>query len=180
MVSFREPVLGSAEKQKKYGDHGDYKEDTTTRLSDVSWVNEQWVYDLIWPYMEEANEKAGWKYRIKSAEPTQLTCYGEGGFYNFHRDGAGDHFSAYHNVTNAFVHGYVRKLSMSVLLNDDFSGGCFEFAFYKNKECSIERVTDMKSGSIIVFPSCVEHRVSPVLKGTRYSLVSWFLGPPFE
>lgn len=178
--SYVDETMGTAVEQKKYGDHGDYKEDPDVRTSDVAWINEQWVYDLIWPYVQEANEKAGWKYRIKSAESSQLTRYKEGGFYNFHRDGAGDHPSAYYNITNAFVHGYVRKLSMSILLNDNFSGGCFEFASYCNEKCSIDRITGMKAGSIIVFPSYMEHRVSPVTKGTRYSLVTWFLGPPFE
>ena len=35
-------------------------------------------------------------------------------------------------------------------------------------------------GSIIVFPSFVWHRVKPVTKGTRYSLVIWNLGYPFK
>jgi PKHD-type hydroxylase len=36
-----------------------------------------------------------------------------------------------------------------------------------------------KTGSVIVFPSDTEHRVTPVTKGIRYSLVAWFLGPPY-
>jgi PKHD-type hydroxylase len=176
--SYVDNKMGTAVEKKKYGE--DYEEDLDVRVSDIAWVNDQWVYDLIWPYMEEANKEAGWKYRIKSAESSQLTRYKEGGFYDFHRDGTGDHLSTYHNVTNAFVHGYVRKLSMTVLLNDDFSGGCFEFTAYSNQKCSIHRIDGMSTGSIIVFPSYHEHRVSPVLKGTRHSLVTWFLGPPFE
>ena len=35
------------------------------------------------------------------------------------------------------------------------------------------------AGSVIVFPSSMEHRVAPVTKGIRYSVVCWFLGPPF-
>ena len=35
-------------------------------------------------------------------------------------------------------------------------------------------------GSVIVFPSFVWHRVAPVTKGTRYSLVIWNLGFPFR
>jgi predicted 2-oxoglutarate/Fe(II)-dependent dioxygenase YbiX len=35
-------------------------------------------------------------------------------------------------------------------------------------------------GSIIVFPSHVYHQVTPVTKGTRYSLVAWNLGYPFK
>ena len=36
------------------------------------------------------------------------------------------------------------------------------------------------AGSVIVFPSCMEHRVTPITKGTRYSVVCWFVGPPFK
>ena len=37
-----------------------------------------------------------------------------------------------------------------------------------------------KKGTIIVFPSYLVHRVKPVVKGTRYSLVVWFCGEPFK
>jgi PKHD-type hydroxylase len=37
-----------------------------------------------------------------------------------------------------------------------------------------------KTGSVIVFPSYVHHRVKPVTKGTRYSVVAWYGGPPFK
>ena len=32
------------------------------------------------------------------------------------------------------MHGHVRKLSMSVILNDNFDGGAFEFASYAKEE----------------------------------------------
>ena len=34
-------------------------------------------------------------------------------------------------------------------------------------------------GTIIIFPSMLPHRVTPVTKGVRYSLVQWFSGPDF-
>ena len=34
-------------------------------------------------------------------------------------------------------------------------------------------------GSVIVFPSFNWHQVSPVTKGTRYSLVIWCCGKPY-
>ena len=69
--------------------------------------------------MQQANREAGWNYHIKAAETMQITRYKKGGFYNFHNDGVGDHLSAYNNPQNAFMHGHVRKLSMSVMLNDN-------------------------------------------------------------
>ena len=98
--------------------------DKRTRISDVAWTNDQWVYDLIWPYMMGANENAGWQYDITSAESAQITRYKKGGFYNFHRDGLACHLSKYNNT----FFQKVRKLSMTILLNDSFEGGQFEFA----------------------------------------------------
>ena len=154
--------------------------DKKIRISDVVWTNDQWIYDTIWPYMEEANERAGWKYDIRAAENMQITRYKKGGFYNLHKDGKGDHLSVYDEPDNEFKHGYVRKLSMTVLLNDNYEGGEFQFATYSKEKCKIETPEFNKIGSIIVFPSDVEHRVAPVTKGIRYSLVTWFVGPPFR
>ena len=62
---------------------------------------------------------------------------------------------------------------MSILLNDDYEGGNFEFRGMGEEEC-LEG-----EGTVIVFPSFNWHQVTPVTKGTRYSLVAWFVGPPF-
>ena len=43
-----------------------------------------------------------------------------------------------------------------------------------------DRKDIMKKGSIIVFPSFFTHRVAPVTKGTRLSLVAWVSGPLFR
>ena len=151
------------------------------RISGTMGTNDQWIYDTIFPYMEEANEQAGWKYDIRAAEGMQLTRYKKGEFYNFHKDGLGDYLSAYDQPENEFLHGHVRKLSMSVLLNDNYEGGEFQFATYKQEKCTIDTPPEFnKIGSIIMFPSDMEHRVTPVTKGIRYSLVVWFLGPPFR
>ena len=150
------------------------------RTSTTAWLNDQWLYDLIWPYMEAANAKSGWEYDIKAAESVQITRYETGGFYNFHKDGKSDNLGAYNEPENKFMHGNVRKLSMSIILNDDYEGGGFEFATLVKEAANIYTPDFNKLGSIIVFPSYMVHRVQPVTQGTRYSLVSWFLGPPFK
>ena len=164
--------------ERKTGRKGNFKSDSTLRISDVAWATDQWLYDCIWPFMEEANYNSGWRYDIKAAESMQITRYGPGGFYNFHRDGMGDNLSAYKNPTNTFMNGRVRKLSMSIILNGNFQGGKFEFATYGREVCQITPI-EASPGTIIVIPSSMEHRVTPVTKGIRYSLVTWFLGPPF-
>ena len=77
------------------------------------------------------------------------------------------------------MHGHVRKISMSIILNDNFEGGAFEFASYTKEVCTITPIK-ATAGSVLVFPSGMEHRVAPVTKGVRYSLVNWFLGPPVK
>ena len=173
-------VAGGITKEERItGQKGDYKSDAATRTSDIAWCNDQWLYDVILPFMERANRESGWRYEITASESCQITRYKKGGFYSFHTDGAGDHLSAYDNPGNAFLHGKVRKLSMSVMLNDNYEGGAFEFASYNKEKCIITPIKPA-AGSIIIFPSFTEHRVAPVTKGTRYSVVCWFLGPPFK
>jgi|DEB0MinimDraft_10_1074344.scaffolds.fasta_scaffold73863_2 PKHD-type hydroxylase len=70
-----------------------------------------------------------------------------------------------------------RKLSLSVQLSDpkDYKGGEFEMMFgRKPQKIGRER------GMTVFFPSYTLHRVRPVTKGTRYSLVAWISGPPFK
>ena len=167
----------TTDEERRIGKKGDYKPDPKSRISQVFWTTDQWIYDLTWPYMMEANRNAGWNLAIKAAETMQLTRYKKGEFYNFHKDGNADHLSAYDKPDNPFMHGYVRKISMSIILNDNFEGGAFEFASYGKEDCTITPI-EAEAGDIIFFCSGMEHRVAPVTKGVRYSLVNWFVGHP--
>ena len=169
----------TTDEERLTGRKGDFKTKSTIRTSDVCWVKDQWVYNVIWPYMLEANHAAGWRFHIKAAESLQITRYKKGGFYNFHRDGMGDHLSVNNETDNPFLYGNVRKLSMTLLLNDTYEGGEFQLSSYGKQECTITVPKFNLIGSIIVFPSGMEHRVAPITKGLRYSLVAWFVGPPF-
>ena len=143
------------------------------RKSDVAYVDEQWITDLIWPYMLAANENV-WKYDIRSIESLQITKYEKSGFYGWHRDGTGSHDEIFTDPSNEFLYGNTRKLSMSLILNSDFEGGDFEV--FPKANISVPK---LPQGSVIFFPAWLVHRVKPIKKGIRYSLVSWFLGPPF-
>ena len=44
-----------------------FEVDEAVRKSGVVFTNEQWLYDIIWPYMEKANFNSGWRYNIKYA-----------------------------------------------------------------------------------------------------------------
>ena len=171
---------GTTEEERKTGRKISYGLDTSQRVSDIKWLDKQWVYDLIFSCMKTANKNAGWNFDIKSAETPQLTKYKKGGFYNWHSDGGADHLSVYDSSEGEFLSGYARKLSMSISLNENFSGGRFQFANMYSGKRKILTPELKETGSVIVFPSFMNHRVTPITKGTRYSLVAWFLGPPFK
>ena len=63
-----------------------------------------------------------------------------------------------------------RAVSCSFMLNDDYEGG--EFAFFDR-----ELVYNLKKGSCIMFPSnfMYPHEIMPVISGTRYSIITWFI-----
>jgi len=84
-----------------------------------------------------------------------LLKYEKGGFYLQHVD----HFEK-----------NPRTISCSFILNNEFIGG--GFSFFNNKI-----VYSLKKGSAIMFPSnfLYPHSVLPVINGTRYSIVTWFI-----
>lgn len=182
---WEEPLVASdatiTREERKSGRDIEYQANHSVRKCEVAWLDDQWLYDLVFTYLGKANVNSGWKYDIQVVEKMQLTRYSGGEFYNFHIDGDGDNLAVFKNPKDEFLRGYVRKLSMSIILNDDYEGGEFQFSEYKNGEHTITTVPDKNSlGTIIIFPSGVEHRVKPVTSGIRYSLVCWFCGPPFK
>ena len=154
------------------------------RDSFVSWFNDQWVYDLVWPYLNTANKNAGWNYDYDYAENLQYTVYNKGGFYGWHVDSDTDYHAAYPMDDNLeYLRGKIRKLSMTVNLSkeDEYEGGNLKFDLGPHREDRyIECIEARKRGSIIVFPSSMHHQVTPITKGIRHSLVMWSLGKPFR
>lgn len=78
-----------------------------------------------------------------------------------------------------------RKLSMVIQLSDpsDYEGGEFSLgapAVDKDHNSPIKQELFKPQGSLLIFPSFIYHRVTPVTQGTRYSLVSWCRGPTFR
>jgi PKHD-type hydroxylase len=69
-----------------------------------------------------------------------------------------------------------RKLSFIAQLSEpsDYEGGDFEFFGYPPPGPDFK-----KRGSVLMFPSFLHHRVTPVTAGVRYSLSSWVEGPKF-
>jgi PKHD-type hydroxylase len=175
------------------------------RDSQVAWFNDQWLYDLIWPYLETANHEAGWDWDIDWAESFQFTKYDKNGLYGWHNDGGSDHNGKYiladkcliekhkkegtklpniYTDDEAFA-GKVRKISMTLNLSnpEDFEGGKLKFDLGKTHDTGVDiwECEELKTkGSMIFFPSFLPHTVTPITKGTRYSLVLWALGKPWR
>jgi predicted 2-oxoglutarate/Fe(II)-dependent dioxygenase YbiX len=93
--------------------------------------------------------------KIEEDSGYELLKYPEGCFYTEHTDS----FKA-----------RPRAVSCSFILNDDFEGG--EFAFF-DKELKYK----LEKGDALMFPSnfMYPHEVMPVTKGTRYSIITWFI-----
>ena len=149
------------------------------RKSDLVWLDEKWIYKEVQPYVHAANRMAGWNFEWDRSESCQFTKYKHNQFYDWHCDS----WDKPYNKPNTPEHGKIRKLSMTCQLTDgsEYEGGELEFDF-RNKEKTqiIQAKQILSKGSIIVFPSFVWHRVKPVTKGIRYSLVMWNLGYPFK
>ena len=150
------------------------KKGQDNRKTNICWTTEQWLYDIVFDYMHTANKNAGWNFEIDGAESMQIGRYGKGCFYNTHNDGDGT--TLYNYPDNKWIHKKTRKLSMSILLNDDYEGGGFKFAGDIDNPIG----GNGTKGTVIVFPSYHSHSVEKVTKGIRYSLVVWFLGKGFK
>jgi PKHD-type hydroxylase len=153
------------------------------RNSHIVWMNDKWIYKEIIPYVMEANKKANWNFNLDWSENCQFTKYSSGQYYGWHSDAW---VVPYNKPDFLNQHGKIRKLSVTCSLSDpsEYEGGELEFNFNdpeKNKKQNIRKCTEiLPRGSIVVFPSFVWHRVCPVKKGTRYSLVIWNLGYPYK
>lgn len=123
---------------------------------------EKWqsIYRVIEEVARGASEWYG--FEIRGVQAAQVSRYETGQFYNWHMDLGTEGTSG-------------RKLSLSVELSDSasYEGGIMEFD-------NDYKPHDRQRGSAVVFPSYLRHRVTPVTRGVRYSLVAWIVGPGFK
>ena len=150
------------------------------RDSKIIWLEDSWIYDEIVPLIFKANKNAGWNFDIDWFETIQFTIYGKNQHYDWHQDSI---LSPYESKDFNF-NGKIRKLSITCTLSNekDYVGGDFQLDI-KNKigKDILINLNEVKPrGSVVVFPSHEWHRVTPVTKGTRYSLVIWAIGKPFK
>lgn len=197
--------------QDLLNDPNDNSKNFYIRDSNVTFLSNPELYDLLWPFIREANSKAGWNFEWDYTEDFQFTKYSQGQFYGWHTDSSdvpyrkfdplvdpihknpdgsvyldqwGEPMPEDHeSTTNPNMVGKIRKISAIISLNDytEYEGGDLEFDLGSHRPDPHITCHEIKpKGSVVIFPSHIYHRVTPVTKGTRYSLVSWSLGAPFK
>tara|TARA_R110000751_G_scaffold230123_1_gene331641 strand:+ start:2004 stop:2591 length:588 start_codon:yes stop_codon:yes gene_type:complete len=148
------------------------------RNSNIVWLDEKWLYIKLINIIRNANEQANWNFQVDNAEPVQFTVYKKGMHYDWHEDA----FQKPYSKNNGSLCGKIRKISMSLILNDpkEYKGGEFEIDLGNRQKPTTTCYEIEEQGDCIVFPSDLLHKVRPVTHGVRYSLVMWTLGNPFK
>lgn len=132
-----------------------------TRKTKIGWTQQSHLINLVKEYTNIAN-RAVFGLDVDFVPALQFGEYSEGCLYDWH-----------HDIDWTADSMYDRKLSFVLQLTDpsEYEGGVLEF---KSVQTPYQFSTQ---GSIIVFPSYLEHRVTEISKGIRHSLVCWAEGP---
>jgi len=121
----------------------------------------EWLYQRIWSAAQECNRMFFCVDIVGVEANIQLARYdsSDSGFYDWHTDFAGIR--------------PLRKLSVSIQLSrpEDYDGGELELLYG-----TVPQRLGRARGAFLIFPSFMLHRVTPVTRGTRWSLVAWVLG----
>ena len=137
---------------------GNALSDKAFRQSQVRWLRDNEYWHELNTFVQTVGTTFGlqyWGLEDLVLEPLQLATYNVGDFYDWHLDSPPEG---------------PRRLSLSLQLSDksEYEGGDLEFKEYTLNAEAYEK------GSITMFDSSHKHRVSPVTRGVRHSLVGWF------
>ena len=160
---------GDALEQDKATIQGAAQDDSydSVRITRTAWIHHDpktnWLYERLMQIGGHLNDLV---YRLDVtgiSEMLQYTVYDadEGGHYDWHVD---------HGAATPLP----RKLSLVLQLSEPEE--------YKGCELQIHAANQIETppkerGTVILFPAYVLHRVTPIVSGTRKSLVSWVSGP---
>lgn len=138
------------------------------RRTKVGWIKSDTaegmnLFQKIFSITEKCNNLV-WKANIYGLEALQLAKYEVEDGYDWHIDMWAEKAS-------------LRKLSFTVQLSvpESYEGGELEFEL-GSQRC----VADKSRGAVTIFPSYMLHRVKPITKGVRHSLVGWIVGEPYK
>ena len=155
-------------------DNKNTKLDERYRKSIISWIpftKAMSIYQVIRQWMEVTNNNYFGFDTVQLSEQGQYAEYHKDGFYNWHMDS---------NIEMSAM-PTVRKISMTLILNDskDYEGGDLEI-FCGDTMNSEKNKFKLERGYAVFFASFLLHRVMPIIKGNRKSLVMWFGGTPLK
>ena len=148
----------------KIHDQGENTEKKAVRDAEIRFIdqNQERLYRILNKIAVSANKY--FKYDINGIEKAQIITYkAPSSGYQYHMDIGPEGTAAN------------RKISMSLLLNDDFEGGEICFRYNENEMCKRP-----ETGEAVIFSSFLSHKVKPITKGERFVVVAWFTGPPFR
>ena len=151
----------------------DESEISEHRKTSVSFLDDErnFINQRVYSFIRQANDEF-FHYDLSYSQDVQFAKYEKGDYYKWHQD------STFNSNSET-----MRKLSLTISLSDheSYDGGHLEFfngGIRNLYHPEIEK--DIKSvGSVVVFDSYDWHRVTPVTRGVRYSLVCWTVGPNF-
>ena len=178
--------------QDNDADDSNFNINDSIRRSTVKWFrnDEFGLMGKINEGIETAKDICGWGHSYEYIENLQYTIYQEsketkGDFYTWHTDSGPE----------TYQNGMHRKLSFTIQLTDpdEYEGGHFQWLEPQNEFNKLDSRLEVdlnnsvrtipfsakSKGSMIVFPSFLYHQVTPVLRGTRISLVGWCVGKPY-
>jgi len=141
------------------------------RRTHLKWLNQNNpVAALLTHYTSLANSTCGWHYDIRGCEAVQVGTYdgSNQGYYDWHMD-----------VLKNPNPTATRKLTAVLQLTDPdaYTGGELEMRMpFTEQVVAVPK----GRGTIVVFPSFLYHRVTPVTRGSRSTAVAWFVGPAFR
>lgn len=137
------------------------------RSSIIRWLDvarERAIVDRVMAFVSASNRT---NFGVDITAPYELQ------FTEYHASTQGK-YDWHHDVWLDSPRPFARKLSVVVQLSEpgSYSGGDFEFFGLENPGAAFT-----PRGSLLIFPSFLQHRVLPVTSGIRCSLVSWIEGP---
>lgn len=144
-----------------------------TRSSKVNFLfpseETKWVFERIKEVTDNVNDRL-FHFDLCYFPNMQFTSYSAGDYYDWHMD----------LIPGKTQQLFARKLSLSVVLSDpvEYEGGELEINRYADDSCEI--ALKPEQGTVVFFPSFIQHRVTEVTKGVRYSLVIWVEGDWFR
>jgi len=138
------------------------------RKSNVRWLTPNWaVRDIMF------------NFAIMTAKTLDIQIYRDGDIqFTEYLGSEGGKYDWHHDVDWNRSDGVDRKISVVLQLSDpsEYEGGDFSFSEVENPPTDALKA----KGTVLCFPSYLQHQVTPVTSGVRKSAVAWFEGPQWR